>query len=221
MYEILYKPSKCQSSPSPAPLTTGELGRIRGLTTHNKVAASMNGRPWRKLERSEATAIWNRFYSTFEFRPSTKPQDWPGIREPEPSITWSIQAALADPDPLMIETHRTFNRALLEALQGFLPLQSAVLALDWQHPCYEFFPHDHEGSVRPDGYGAKPSPWRVPVLPDGDYSIFLAHDFSWGTFGHPWEGTLCVWGHPLVGLLSPFLDESLGTAVRRDGRAAV
>lgn len=176
---------------------------------------------WRELETPEKRALWDRFYLHFGFRPSIRPEDWPGIAEPEPSMTWSIQIALADPDPLMVETHRAFNGALLDALRGFVPLQAPVLALEWQHTCYEFFPHQHHGAVDVNGSGPNPSPWQLPILPDGEYSIFVPHDFSWGTFGHPWEGTLCVWGEPLLARLSPFLDKRLETVVRRNGRPAI
>ena len=40
--------------------------------------------------------------------------------------------------------------------------------------------------------------WPVPVFPNGDYYIFARPDFSTGTFGHPWEKTLCVFGSELV-----------------------
>eukprot|EP01133_Synstelium_polycarpum_P023417 gene23417-28073_t len=40
--------------------------------------------------------------------------------------------------------------------------------------------------------------WRVPVYPNGDYYIFSRDDFTEGTFGHPWERTLCVFGERMV-----------------------
>jgi hypothetical protein len=35
-------------------------------------------------------------------------------------------------------------------------------------------------------------------FPNGDYYTFARPDFSEGTFGHPWEQTLCVFGPRLV-----------------------
>ena len=43
--------------------------------------------------------------------------------------------------------------------------------------------------------------WRIPVLPDGEYSIFLPSDQSWGWFAHPWEQTIRVFGEPLLAVL--------------------
>ena len=57
---------------------------------------------------------------------------------------------------------------------------------------------------------------RQPVFPDGDYSIFLATDLRLGTFGHPWEETLCVFGQPLLD--SGVVEDLALPIVRRDGR---
>lgn len=59
-----------------------------------------------------------------------------------------------------------------------------LLTLDWQDPAYRFRPSNQALTWRAD--------WCVPVYPDGDDFAFLAQDFTEGTFGHPWEQTLCV-----------------------------
>jgi hypothetical protein len=53
------------------------------------------------------------------------------------------------------------------------------------------------------------------VIPDGDYHIFLAPDFSWGFFGHPWEWTICVFGAPLLATLEHRALRPLGPPIRR------
>jgi len=75
---------------------------------------------------------------------------------------------------------------------------SSKLVLDWQHPSYWFRPHAVADATR-----WPPSP--VTPFPDGDYYIFLTEDMSQGTFGHPWEQTLCVFGNDLVDDLVPTL----------------
>jgi len=60
----------------------------------------------------------------------------------------------------------------------------------------------------------------IPVLPDGDYHIFLADDFSFGTLGHPWEQTICVFGKPLIDVVEREGPKLLGRVVRRQGSAA-
>jgi hypothetical protein len=63
--------------------------------------------------------------------------------------------------------------------------------------------------------------WPVSPFPDGDYYIFLSEDLTSGTFGHPWEQSLCVFGRVLVDALVPTLSSWLPILRRKDlGRAA-
>lgn len=48
---------------------------------------------WEPLSREEYEAVWDRFYREFAFRPSVDAASFPGIVEPVPSITWSLQRA--------------------------------------------------------------------------------------------------------------------------------
>ncbi len=56
----------------------------------------------------------------------------------------------------------------------------------------------------------------MPVYPKGDYYIFLRDDLSEGTFGHPWEQTLCVFGERLLASLGRTLATWL-PVIRIDG----
>lgn len=64
------------------------------------------------------------------------------------------------------------------------------VVLDWQHPGYRF-----NAAVHAEAFDTE---WPVTVYPNGDYYIFARPDFSAGTFGHPWEQTLCVFGAELI-----------------------
>jgi hypothetical protein len=75
--------------------------------------------------------------------------------------------------------------------------------LDWQHQTYRFNPARQAMAWRPD--------WAVPVYPDGDYYAFLTPDLAAGTFGHPWEQTLCVIGPRLCATLGRSLATWLPT----------
>ena len=59
----------------------------------------------------------------------------------------------------------------------------------------------------------------MPVYPDGDYFAFLSEDFSEGTFGHPWEKTICVLGERLVRSFGRSLETWLPIK-RENGRPA-
>ncbi|WP_223874522.1 DUF2716 domain-containing protein [Salinispora fenicalii] len=48
--------------------------------------------------------------------------------------------------------------------------------------------------------------------------MYLAEDFRFGTFGHPWELSLCVFGGDLLDLVEADLHTVLGQVMRRNGR---
>lgn len=80
------------------------------------------------------------------------------------------------------------------ALRAFVWLaeNEELIALDWQHQSYRY---------SPAGQALSGEPWRVTVAPDGDYYAHMTTDLRWGTFGHPWQRTLTMWGDDLVGSL--------------------
>ena len=77
------------------------------------------------------------------------------------------------------------------------PASERLLVLDWQHASCWFWPHRHAA--------ADDETWPVEVFPDGDYYAFLTEDTTEGTFGHPWEQTLCIFGARLMPKLVPLL----------------
>lgn len=77
--------------------------------------------------------------------------------------------------------------------------------LDWHHAGYRFDP------ARVDGAGPR---WPGFVFPDGDYHIHLTPDLRLGTFGHPWEETICVFGD-LLTRIDAELTAALGAPIRR------
>ncbi len=65
---------------------------------------------------------------------------------------------------------------------------------------------------------ADPNAWSIPVLPDGDYYIFLSPDFRFGTFGHPWEETICVFGQELLDAFAQHPPQLFREIVRSNGQ---
>lgn len=83
--------------------------------------------------------------------------------------------------------------------QIFCRLVSDVMyALDWHHDCFIFDPNENI----PFGYqyydDSRDCTVYFPTYyPDGDYYFFIAGDWSFGMFGHPWKNELIVTGTPL------------------------
>src|SRR5262252_1620606 len=130
---------------------------------------------WTPLPEAVRKGVWDEFYARFQFRPSVHFQEWPGIREPTPFRTYNIAGVRDDPNRAVLETQ--FETTCLLALRKAVSPSAWLYALDWQHPCYYFRPHQ-----------AKVGDWwAISALPDGDYHIFISADLAFGWFGHPWE----------------------------------
>ncbi|MGK5632277.1 DUF2716 domain-containing protein [Streptomyces sp. URMC 123] len=161
-----------------------------------------------ELSEAEYRRVWDRFHEVFDFQPSTSSLQWPAIKEPVASVTWSLSALDDDPG------YERLDRLVAVVQQG---LSSCVgpagrlFALDWQHTSYRFAPREVGGPGQPA--------WPLSPYPDGDYYIFLAEDFRFGSFGHPWEESLCLFGEELLDAASTEVDRVLGQPLRRSGTA--
>jgi hypothetical protein len=175
----------------------------------------VTGEALHRLNDAEYAAAWERFDSAFTFRPSLT--EFPGIQEPAPSVTWSLDVLDDDPNghrrDLVID-------AVQDGLTACTPPGASLLILDWHHTCYAlrpdlpptdmFLPAVVEGRAQPG--------WPLSPYPDEDYTIFLAEDFSFGTFAHPWEPSLCLFGAPLLDKTANAIHRIMPTVLRRDGR---
>lgn len=156
---------------------------------------------WSILTDEERREAWALFIDRFgSFRPSIRPEQWPAVTDPTPSVTFDLSLPPNFPgflpwaDAINAEAQRCFVSVVDE---------SEWIVLDWQHPGYRF-----DAAVPARLFDTE---WRIPVYPDGDYYIFARPDFSTGTFGHPWERTLCVFGDELVATLGRTLATWLPT----------
>lgn len=149
---------------------------------------------WTRLEELEYRAVWDSFYDRFQFSP-TGGRPVPAIRDPRPSITFDIRGVSeSQADEIQVAARSAFLAAFGDEVE--------LLVLDWQHDAYRLTP----GLVAPVLLGEDGFPLIPTVVPDGDYYIYTTPDFEEGTFGHPWEPSLCVFG--------PKLTRSLGVELR-------
>ena len=168
---------------------------------------------WAPLTRAEDDAIWDRFYARFAFRPSVHAEHFPSIREPVPSLTFALPRVPGSSPRdgeigrLMPSTAQLadLHAAMLAAFRSCTARSEQLYVLDWQHQSYRLQPH------------ADVETWPITIHPDVDYHLFLAADLSWGTFGHPWEWTICLFGRPLIDAVLRSPPRLLGIPIRRDG----
>lgn len=99
-----------------------------------------------------------------------------------------LEAVFAEDGPRFAAGTDAINAAALRAFV-WLAGDEELLALDWQHQSFRYSPSRH---------ALADVPWATTVVPDGDYYIHTTMDLRWGTFGHPWQRSLTIWGDELV-----------------------
>lgn len=165
---------------------------------------------WTELDRAADDVHWSAFVSKFGFRPGTTPESWPAITEPAPSMTFDLDAHTVRTTAAWSARADAVNAEALRCFVTEFSDDPTFVVLDWQHPSYSFDAAAHADA-------AENAEWRVPVHPNGDYYVFARDGFTEGTFGHPWERTLCVFGSRMVATLGLTLATWLPT-VRVDGQ---
>lgn len=153
---------------------------------------------WEQI--ADYVRFWTPFDDRFRFRPSMDPATWPAIAEPPGSVTFDLSPIFARDVRGFGADKAALERLVLEALLETFADGTRLVALDWHHLSYWFWPH------RQDRLG---EPWSIEPFPDGDYHILLTEDLGQGTFGHPWEQTFCVFGTELAPRLVPRLSDWL------------
>lgn len=76
-----------------------------------------------------------------------------------------------------------------------------IYALDWQHDCFIFNPHENI-PFNTEWYDESRdcNVYFPTYYPDGDYYAFVATDYSYGLMGHPWKSEIYVVGNKLIEL---------------------
>lgn len=156
--------------------------------------------PWVEIDGDDH---WDRFEDRFAFRLERDRGTGAAITEPHLSVTFDLKHLVGS---VRFEATRTAIDALaLAAFSQLIEPGRTMVFLDWQHPTYRFDPHELTGLPHGTEPNEFPPTNLPPVFPDGDYYIAAADDLRWGTFGHPWERSLCIWGEPLVRTLGASL----------------
>ncbi|WP_405677516.1 DUF2716 domain-containing protein [Streptomyces sp. NBC_01511] len=149
--------------------------------------------------------IHGRFDARFDLRPSIS--HYPGITEPPASVTWHVGSTTGTP----AARHRPeLDRIIHRGLRACARPGEQLYYDDPYHQGYRFDPRRVDGPGRPR--------WPGVAYREGDYALYLTSDLRLGTFGHPWEESLCVFGAELLAEVADELTDLLGTVMRRGGR---
>lgn len=139
---------------------------------------------FRQLSQDEYDDVWDMFFDLFQFKPSIK--QFPGIMSQKQTLKFDIQSCFSQNYSL-----GKLEEFAIDLFNNISNPGDRFYALDWQHVCYDF---DSRKQMDRDEFDE----WIVPILPNGDYYIFLTKDFKNVWFGHPWEKTITLVGSDIV-----------------------
>jgi hypothetical protein len=167
---------------------------------------------WTKLEHDAQRLLWAEFADRYQFRVGVKPDVWPAIPEPTPSITWDLSSVFTSGD--FANHSRGVAQLVLDLLTACTEWWESLVFHDWVHPSVLFWPH------RIDSLDEVPRWQTGGLFPNGDYTILLARGDRFGVFGHPWEQSLCVFGAHALTTMDRLNRSTLTQVLREDGRPA-
>ncbi len=114
----------------------------------------------------------------------------------------------------MEQHYDSLNSNLMDSFMGYFrslfPQNDWFYALEWRSTCYKFHPH------LPFEFDE----WPIPILPNGDYYIFLEKMFKYGVIGHPWEQAMCIFGETILSELENNKPNLLSQKARINGNVA-
>lgn len=143
---------------------------------------------WREVDYGSA---WKPFNQRFAFEPDYYERDRPAIQLPPGALVIDLGPISGRGGARWTAGVAAVNAAALRSFV-WLAEDEELVALDWQHPAYRY------SAARQVVADALPA---IPVYPDGDYYAHMTSDLRWGTFGHPWQQTLTIWGDELIASL--------------------
>lgn len=138
----------------------------------------------RLLTDREYQDIWDKIDKYFSFNPSM---------QANPFSFWQTNKVFS------LESYWNENQeAIINTIFCSLS-NSEIYALDWQHDCFLFSPHEKVPTCLSWYDELRNCNVYFPeYYPNGDYHFFIAQDFSYGMMGHPWRKELWVFGQKLI-----------------------
>jgi hypothetical protein len=148
---------------------------------------------WHEIDYASG---WAPFEERFDFKPDFHERVQPAIRLHPDCLVLDLSDLFSHSGPRIAAGAAAIAAAALRAFV-WLAGEDEMVALDWNHGAYRYSP-----ARLAVVSGLDYSHVTVPIFPNGDYYAHMEPSLRWGTFGHPWQQSLCLWG--------PELTESLG-----------
>nr|WP_281401089.1 DUF2716 domain-containing protein [Amycolatopsis umgeniensis] len=159
------------------------------------------------MSRETGDCLWEEFVSGYSFTRSRRP----AIREPAPSVTWALPPC-GGPGRPFLDAALPVAQLVCDVLRECVEYWDSVFHHDGVHFSTQYRPH-RVVDVR------DVEKWEYLFYPNGDFSIFVAKDLSFGVVGNPFEESFCVFGESAVAAAERHNAGLLTEVLRRDGIA--
>ncbi|MCL6604585.1 MAG: DUF2716 domain-containing protein [Paenibacillus sp.] len=182
-------------------MNTGTLAEINAKPKkdNSRVGTKSEMKEWEILSDEEADFVWQTIRERFEF--NSRDNLSPFLKLPEPYQIYDIHlftSYLKDKSiTIDDEYYNTFNRYITDVFIKCMGSDEYIYALDWQHTSFKYNPNSPEIMPRVT-HMEEFNVYFPDFYPDGDYYFFIASNFSWGYFTHPWTQELWIFGEELI-----------------------
>ena len=140
------------------------------------------------IERDLKNKIWDKIDKDFKFNPSINIDSVP--------FEFKIKVQCYKLDSFWTLKQEHLVNEIFKEISN-----EEIYALDWQHDCFIFNPHEYRNFARQWYDESRDVNVYFPsYYPNGDYYFFIAKDFSYGLLGHPWRDEIYVFGDELMEL---------------------
>ena len=140
------------------------------------------------IERDLRNKIWDKIDKDFEFNPSINLDVIP--------FKFKIKVQCYTLDSFWTLKQEHLVNEIFKKISN-----EEIYALDWQHDCFIFNPHEYMNFPRQWYDESRDVNVYFPsYYPNGDYYFFIAKDFSYGLLGHPWRDEIYIFGYELMEL---------------------
>jgi hypothetical protein len=151
---------------------------------------------WKIMDTNEYNIVWNKIYDDFCFKPNYKGDTF---YFKMPFDTYDIS------ETTLMQDDGKSNELMILTFIECMENDPFMYVLDWQHSCYYYNPRIKQNKENPtfiidEKYqGGDYNAYFPEFYPNGDYYFFIAKDFRWGYFTHPWKMNVWVFGDKLMG----------------------
>ena len=167
---------------------------------------------WVILQDSEEVCIWEILDNEYRFNPSMNSNILPF------QFNVPVDSYYIGNSPIYYDNEK-INEIIKNIFIECMDDDDFMYVLDWQHTSFKYNPRvkihiDYPVFVKDERFsGGGYNVYFPEFYPNGDYYFFIAKDFRWGYFTHPWLEKVWVFGEKLMKLFNEYSSELVFTKI--------